>query len=161
MDDFEQDVLASIAYLGGFSSKDERGISRKRYYSEGSTEARFCRAALARVLSSNRPLHHQLRDMLATMFDPSPKIESPWSERKLSVGFRKKPKDHGTNTQIAWFVWERVKAGANPESAVEEAMDHFRHPSRDDMSRRRIYKLWSTYKPKFELIFGPIDRTSK
>ncbi len=101
MDDYKQDTAAGMAYLGGISEKDMRGIPRHRYYPEGSAVAEYCRAALARVLRSDRPLDRQLRDILATMFDPSPKIGSAWSERILRAGFRKKPKDHMANTHMA------------------------------------------------------------
>jgi hypothetical protein len=146
-----QDVLAAMAYLGGFINKGGRGIPQQRYYDEKSTEARFCRAALARVLRANRPLDQQLRDMLATMFDPSPETGSAWSERVLRTGFRKKPKDHFANTHMAWFVWERRKGGATTESAIREAMAQF------NVSRERMYDLWGIYKPKFELVWGQLS----
>jgi hypothetical protein len=146
----KQDVLAAMAYLGGFTKTGGRGIPQKRYYAEKSTEAQFCRAALARVLRANRPLDRQLRDMLATMFDPSPEARSVWSERVLRAAFRKKPKDDVANTHMAWFVWERRKAGATTESAIREAMAQF------NVSRERMYQLWGVYRPQFELVEGPL-----
>ena len=151
MDDLKQDTSCAMAYLGGFHEKDKRGIPRQRFYSEASAEASFCRAALARVLRSERPLDRQLREMLATMFEPNPEIGSLWSERKLCVRRRKKPKDHMANTHMAWFVWERVRAGTNVERAIDQAMDQF------NVSRERMYDLWKAYKSQFAMIWGPID----
>jgi hypothetical protein len=145
-----QDAMAAMAYLGGFVNKGGRGIPQQRYYNEKSTEAQFCRAALARILRANRPLDQQLCDMLATMFDPSPEAGSLWSERVLRAGFRKKPKDHFANSHMAWFVWERRKAGATTESAIKEAMAQF------NVSRERMYKLWGIYRAKFEVVWGPL-----
>jgi hypothetical protein len=148
--DAKQDVSAASAYLGGFVKTGGRAIPQHRYYDENSTEAQFCRAALARVLRDDRPLDRQLRDMLATMFDPAPEAGSLWSERVLRAGFRKKPKDHFANTHMAWFVWERRKAEATTESAIKEAMVQF------NVSRERMYALWGVYKPKFESVWGPL-----
>jgi hypothetical protein len=136
-----------MAYLGGFIETDGQGIPRKRYYAEKSSEGQFCRAALARVLRSNRPLDQQLRDMLAAMFDPSPEAGSVRSERVLLTYFRKKPKDHIADTHKALFVWERLKAGT-VNAAVEEAAAHF------EDEREYIYRLWKVYKPKFERYTG-------
>jgi hypothetical protein len=146
----KQDVMAAMAYLGGFLHEGGRGIPQKRYYDEKSTEAQFCRAALTRVLRANRPLDQQLREILATMFDPSPGAWSPWSERVLRAGFRKKPKDHLANSHMAQFVWDRRRAGVPTESAISEAMAKF------NVSRERMYQLWRNYRPHFEMVWGPL-----
>ena len=82
MDDFEQDTRAGRAYLGGYLETDKRGIPRHRYYPERSDDLNYCRAALARVLRSDRPVDRQMRDMLADLLEP----EEPLEE---SLGFAK------------------------------------------------------------------------
>jgi hypothetical protein len=88
--------------------------------------------------------------MLAAMFDPEPPPAGLWSERFLRPVFRKRPRDHMANTHQAWFVWERVKAGAKVETAILQAMDKF------GVSRERMYDLWKIYKTKFEAVWGPL-----
>ena len=154
MDDFEEDTRLGYAYLGGYLSTDKRGIPRKRYHHEKSEASDLCRAALARVLRSDRPLDRQLRDMLADMFEPTVRLESPWCERRLKAGFRAptKPRDPNANTHMAWFVWERA-AEVGVEAAIQKAMAKF------NVSRERMYDLWKVYKPLFEAIWGPLHRT--
>jgi hypothetical protein len=92
-------------------------------------------------------LDRQLRDMLADMFDPTERLESPWGSRKLTARFRDpvRPRDSDANTHMAWFVWQRAnEAGA--ESAILEAIEAFK------VSRKRMYDLWRVYKPLFEAI---------
>jgi hypothetical protein len=157
MDDFEQDMRAASVYLGGYLAFDKRGVPRKRYNPEGSEASDYCRAALARVLRNNRPLDRQLRDMLADMFEPEERRESPWGSRKLKAGFRNpvKPRDGNANTHMAWFVWKRARGGVGVEGAIQEAMDTF------DVTRERMYDLWRVYKPLFEAIEGPMRRKGK
>jgi hypothetical protein len=152
MDDFEQDTRSGRAYLGGYLETDKRGIPRHRYYPERSDDSDYCRAALARVLRSDRPVDRQLRDMLADLFEPIETLKSPWGSRKLTAGFRNavKPRDTHANTHMAWFVWKRASEGVGVEGAIREAVDTF------DVTRERMYDLWKAYKPRFEAIEGPI-----
>jgi hypothetical protein len=111
-DDNYQDRLAAYAYLGGFMEYDKRGVPKTRYCTQDSREEKDCRAALARVLRSRDPLDHQLREMLAQLFEPDPGPETAWGIRKLTISFRanRRPRDHNANTHMAWFIWERVKS---------------------------------------------------
>jgi hypothetical protein len=157
MDDFEQDSRQGQVYLGGYLTFDKRGIPRHRYYPERSDDSNYCRAALARVLRSDRPVDRQLRDMLADLFEPIEPLKSPWGSRKLTAGFRNpvKPRDAHANTHMAWFVWQRVANGAGAESAILEAIEAFK------VSRKRMYDLWRVYKPLFEAIEAPARRMDK
>jgi hypothetical protein len=157
MDDFEQDARAASVYLGGYLVYDKRGVPRKRYYPERSKDSDYCRQALARVLRSERPLDRQLRDMLADMFEPGERRESPWGSRKLKAGFRNpvKPRDANANTHMARFVWRRAAEGVGVEGAIQEAVDTF------EVTRERMYDLWRVYKPLFEAIEGPMRRKGK
>jgi hypothetical protein len=152
MDDFEQDTRAGWAYLGGYLKTDKRGIPRHRYYPERSDDSNHCRAALARVLRSDRPVDRQLRDMLADLFEPIEPIKSPWGSRKLTAGFRNpvKPRDDHANTHTAWFVRKRKSEGVGVETAIQEAIDIF------GVTRERMYDLLKAYKPGFEAVWGPI-----
>jgi hypothetical protein len=104
-----QDLLAAYSYLGGFLVHDDRGVPKRRYHKPDSREEKDCRAALARVLQSCEPLDHQLRKMLAELFEPDPGPEKVFGIRKLTISFRanSRPRDHSANT-LAWFIWERV-----------------------------------------------------
>ena len=157
MDDFEQDTRAGCIYLGGYLKTDKRGIPRHSYYPERSDDSNYCRAALARVLRSDRPVDRQLRDMLADLFEPIEPLKSAWGSRKLTAGFRSpvKPRDDHANTHMAWFVWKRVANGAGAESAILEAIEAFK------VSRKRMYDLWRVYKPLFEAIEAPARRMDK
>jgi hypothetical protein len=155
-DDYRQDTLRAYAYLGGIHVADSHEVPRLTFLSEGSRDAKECRAALARVLRSHRPLDPQLRDMLADMFYPKrPDGTGLWSERVLKVVTLKKQKDDMANTHKALFVWERVKAGSGVNAAVEAAATHF------DNEREYIYRLWKLYKPQFEAIYGPIGKRQR
>ena len=145
-----QDLLAAYSYLGGFTKHDKRGVPRQRYCKQDLREEKDCRAALARVLRSRDPLDHQLREMLAQLFEPDPGPETIWGIRKLTISFRanRRPRDHNANTHMAWFIWERVKSGANVESAIQEAMDQF------EISRERAYDLWGPNRRVFEKVWG-------
>src|ERR1700724_319080 len=102
-DDNYQDLLAAYAYLGGFTKHDKRGVPRQRYWKQDSREEKDCRAAFARVLRSRGPLDHQLREMLAQLFDPDPGTETIWGIRKLTISFRanRRPRDHNANRHMA------------------------------------------------------------
>lgn len=151
----KQDVAAAMAYLGGIHEKDRHGVPRQRFCSDQSKEGLFCRAALARVLRSEGPLDRQLREMLADMFDTSPRPAGLWNRRVLKASTPKKQKDHIANTHKTWFVWERVKAGTGINEAVEEAASHFQE------ERGYIYRLWKIHKPIYEATWGPIGRASR
>jgi hypothetical protein len=157
MDDFEQDTRAGRVYLGGYLETNKRGIPRHRYYPERSDDSNYCRAALARVLRSDRPVDRQLRDMLADLFEPIEPLKSPWGSRKLTAGFRNpvRPRDDNANTHMAWFVWKRASEEVGVEGAIQEAMDTF------DVPRERMYDLWKAYKRLFEAIEGPMRRKGK
>ena len=158
MDDFEQDSRQGRVYLGGYLTFDKRGIPRHRYYPERSDDSNYCRAALARVLRSDRPVDRQLRDMLADLFEPIEPLKSPWGSRKLTAGFRNpvRPRDHDANSHMAWFIWQRAVAnGGKVETAIKEAMTKF------EFSRERMYELWMAYSPLFEAIEGPLRPVKK
>jgi hypothetical protein len=95
--------------------------------------------------------------MLADMFDPTERLESPWGSRKLTARFRDplRPRDSDANTHMAWFVWQRYANGTGAESAILEAIEAFR------VSRKRMYDLWRVYKPLFEAIEAPARRMDK
>jgi hypothetical protein len=152
MHDFEQDAQAARVYLGGYLTFDKRGVPRKRYDPEESEASDYCRAALARVLRSDRPLDRQLRDMLADMFEPQEDPYRPFSSRELIAKSRSKHRreDVFANNHITRFMWERCPADFSPEKAVKEAMDNF------DISRVYAYRLWARHKKIYEAIWGPL-----
>jgi hypothetical protein len=154
MDDFEEDTRLGYVYLAGFVSTDERGIPRKRYYPPRSKDSNVCRAALARVLRSDRPLDRQLRDMLADMFEPQEDPYRPFSSRELIAKSRSKHRhqDVFAISHMTRFMWERCRAGLSPEEAVKEAMDNF------DISRVYAYRLWGRHKKIYEAVWGPLPK---
>ena len=87
MDDFEQDTRAGRAYLGGTSRLISEAFRVTATIRSDPTTSNYCRAALARVLRSDRPVDHQLRDMLADLFEPVEPLKTPWGSRKLTADF--------------------------------------------------------------------------
>jgi hypothetical protein len=117
MDDFEQDSRQGRVYLGGYLTFDKRGIPRHRYYPERSDDSNYCRAALARVLRSDRPVDRQLRDMLADLFEPIEPLKSPWGSRKLTAGFRNPVKPRDTHANTLWRgSFGSVQMGPGPRA---------------------------------------------
>ena len=153
MNDFDQDVSAGRVYLGGYIAEDEKGVPRQRDYKEGSENSNYCRAALARVLRSDKPLEGQLRKMLADMFEPMPGPTSPFSARILYAKNRssRRPKDHIARTHKVQFVRDLVDGGEGVESSILKAVAHF------GVSREHMYDLWKDYRRLFAAIDADIQ----
>jgi hypothetical protein len=67
----ENDVRLAYILLGGCAPKDKKGLPVQKYLRAGSSEELECRRALARLLSSPKPLDSLVRQLLAGLFDPT------------------------------------------------------------------------------------------
>lgn len=139
-----------LAYLSGYTTYDERGLPRKEYLAKGSEVEREARETLAFLLRSQEPLDRELRNVLAALFDPQ--LSHPVAVREVQFKMRNRgqTKNHDANTAIAWCVWEAARSGKTISAGVAEAVERF---ERDEST---VLKLWSTYKPLFETVWGPL-----
>jgi len=135
-----------LALLGGVVVNDTQGLPRQEFVTEAEETER--RSLLARLLRSGRPLSQEIRNRLATLFDPDPDPAEPAAERQLVFKFRSRGRrpDHVRNTAIAMEIWTRVQNGQSVEQAVNAAMDKF------GRERDTIYEIWGRFKPLIEKI---------
>jgi hypothetical protein len=142
------DLSEARALLGGYVEEDAKGRRHLKYLRPGSPEERSARQALARVLRANDPLDRQLRTRLAGLFDPDPS----WEQRKIRIVSRRQggKTDHVRNTQIADYIWDEVKGGELVTAAIESAAEKFA------ISADMVTKIWGSYRPLMESIYGPL-----
>jgi hypothetical protein len=149
----DHDEQLSCVLLGGFIKDDKRGLPRVHYLS-GKDESE-ARKAIAKLLRSEKPLSRQLRDMLASAFDPTfePNLLDGRQIyfRFAAVGRRR---DHAANTAIAYHIYKAVKEGATVEVAVGKAIDQF------EITREFAMRVWGRYRRHLEDIDGPLERPS-
>ena len=115
------------------------------------------RTAIARLLRSKGPLdrqldrqlHRQLLDRLACLFDPNPRHGE---QRKIRIVSRRQggKTNHVRNTQIAEYIWDEVKGGELVTAAIESAAEKFA------ISADMVTKIWGSYRPLMESIYGPL-----
>jgi hypothetical protein len=147
-----------LAYLGGFSVKNSRGLPSKEYFADGSKDELEARETLAFLLRNQEPLSRELREVLAALFEPqaSP-LAHPAGVREIRLRKRKQgqTKNHEAATHIAKFVYDEAQAGKTVNAAKADAALQFK------MDERRIGKIWSAYKRGIVEIWGPIHRRTK
>jgi hypothetical protein len=148
----DRDEQLSCVLLGGFIKSDKRR-SRVHYLS-GRDESE-ARKAIAKLLRSGKPLSGQLRDMLASAFDPTSQ-PNLLNGRQIYFRFARRGKqpDHVANTAIAYHIYEAVKEGATVEVAVGKAIDQF------EITREFAMRVWGRYRKHLEAIEGPLERPS-
>ena len=134
--------LASIL-LQGFLEENERGRLRQKYLSDRAAQVQEARTALAKLLRSNR-LNDQLREELASLFDPDP--DSPgWQQRRIKIVSRRRGKriDHIAATQVLKHVVDAINAGSGVNSAIAGAAETF--SISDEMAKQ----IWRRYHRAF------------
>jgi hypothetical protein len=144
------DLSAARALVGGYVEEDAKGRLRSKYLRPGSREERDARQALARVLRDDA-LDRQMRHQLADLFDPPPS-----ADRKLEF-VNQRPGRHAdpvARTQIAEYIYAQARAGTVTK-AIEAAILKF------EVSEELAKKIWGSYRPLLESIYGPLARTSR
>jgi hypothetical protein len=152
-DEFQKLMLAKVL-LGGYIENDARGLPRKKYLAkDAELEAR---SALASILRNQKPLDPNLRDMLATLFDPAPGAHAV-IDRKVVFAHRGRGQRQNSmaNTAIAWHVRGAIAQGSTVAAAIQSATDQF---GIDDST---VKKLWGRYRRGFEAVWGPLRRHSR
>ena len=159
-EDWEKQAAANLAFLAGQMKRDlenayillagrvvptDLGINKIEYLRQKGPEEREARLSVARLLRSDKPLDHQLRQHLAALFDPE-EDTYPGGERRLLFTYRRRPgryRDNFRNSQIAEYIRGQRKAGLTVEKAIEAATDKFgKLGLREDMIR----KIWNAHR---------------
>ena len=98
-------TLANMLLIG-FMDFDERGLPTQKYLDDDSE----ARQAIARLLRSDKSLPRQLRECLATLFEPEPTCEIG-GERQLVFKFRRRGNRRNAmrNSAIFSHVWAGTK----------------------------------------------------
>jgi hypothetical protein len=145
----DPDLTLATALLIGFVERGRQGSLRNKYFEKRSTEDRHAREAIVRLLRSEFPLDRLLRMHLADLFDPS----ADWVPRTIEFKSRRQGPhtDHIRNTQIAEHVWKEVTGGKRVTAAIDSAAGQFA------LSADMVTKIWSTYRPILEGIYGPLS----
>ena len=152
-----QDSLC-LAYLGGFGVKTSRGLPSTEYFGDGSKDEWEARETLAFLLRNQEPLSHELREVLAALFEPQPSpLAHPAGVREVRLRKRKqgRTKNHAAATEIAKYVYDKAQARKPVNAAKADAAEQF------EMDDRTIGKIWSAYKRGIVEIWGPIRRRTK
>ena len=147
-----------LAYLGGFGVKTSRGLPSTEYFGDGSKDEWEARETLAFLLRNQEPLSHELREVLAALFEPQPSpLAHPAGVREVRLRKRKqgRTKNHAAATEIAKYVYDKAQAGKPVNAAKADAAEQFK------MEYRTIGKIWGAYKPGIVAIWGPIRRRTK
>ena len=140
-----------LAYLGGFGVKTSRGLPSTEYFGDGSKDLAF-------LLRNQEPLSHELREVLAAVFEPQPSpLAHPAGVREVRLRKRKqgRTKNHAAATEIAKYVYDKAQADKTVNAAKADAAEQF------EMDDRTIGKIWSAYKRVIIEIWGPIRRRTK
>jgi hypothetical protein len=146
-----------LAYLGGFGVKTSRGLPSTEYFGDGSKDEWEARETLAFLLRNQAPLSHELREVLAALFEPQPSpLAHPAGVREVRLRKRKqgRTKNHAAATEIVKYVYDKAH-GKTVNAAKADAAEQFK------MEYRTIGKIWGAYKPSIVEIWGPIRRRTK
>ena len=116
------DVALASMLLDGFGKFEATGLIRSAYFHQRSEDEITARAALVRLLRSDKALDRWLRNRLADLFDPASQCERELEFRFRSGGRRA---DRRAGQQVAWHVVERMQQGEKVEAAIASAMKRF------------------------------------
>jgi hypothetical protein len=154
-DDEAKDETLARMLLCGFVGKDKKGLLRQWYFGDRglpeylsrSGDESEARAAIVRLLRSNRPLSRDLRHSLASLFDSKGIYDG--IERKIVFIKRStnQPR-HMRNTEIVEFVRKKLPEGGDIGAAITAAANHFR------LSEDAVKKIWHPYRRIFKDLYG-------
>jgi hypothetical protein len=149
------DFMLARVLLGGFLVKDKTGLPQKGYLEKDTPAEGEARQAMMRVLRSEGPLDRDLREMLATLFDPDQASRHrgghPAIEREITFTFPKgRRRNFARDTQISWHVWELVRKGQTVSAGIESAMTRY------NLDESTVKKLWARYRRVFEAVWGSL-----
>jgi hypothetical protein len=150
MSGHDDDLNRAYWLLGGCLYYNKRGLPFNKYLKEGDAEEVEARMAIAKLLRSRR-VNGQLLDMLASLFDPRPRILPNCKahpdflhidERRIVFRYRARGNRNNNyaNTVIAQHVWQYVRAGGKIEKGVVDTAEKFK------LSREQVMDVWSRYK---------------
>jgi hypothetical protein len=130
------DEKLALELLIGSWAKDERGLPFRKYL----VDERESRQVIAKLLRSEAPLHRDLRDYLAILFDPNDRDANGWlgGERQLVFRFRKRGRrrDSIRETHIAVSVFVGTHRGLTVDKAIEATAKKYR------LSQESIRRVW-------------------
>jgi hypothetical protein len=129
-----EDEMWAHQFLWGCGIATPRGLITKVRYLKNDEE-RKARAALVRVLRSDRPLSQKLRRYLAELFDEDSKVTT----RRIVLRSRRQNSSNlGAVSQVAYYVAEREEQGEKKEAVIEMACKQF------GISRKTVFQYLAT-----------------
>ena len=150
MNDHDDDLTRAYILLDGRLRHDQRGLPFNEYLSEGDPEETEARIGIARLLRSRR-INGQLLDMLASLFDPRPRVLPDGkahpdflhiAERRIVFKYRARGNRNNNyaNTVIARNIWRAIRAGTGIGAAIQAVADEF------NLSHEQVEDVWGRYK---------------
>lgn len=132
-----RDEFAADDFLCGPPMLAINGVMERRYL-EGAAE-KEARAALVRVLRSERPIPQRIRAKLADLFD-----EGSDTERKLVHRFRHEGKvaNRAAVNQVGHFLARQLRSRKLMKEAVSAAAEQF------GLRERQIREYWRKFEGK-------------
>jgi hypothetical protein len=112
------------------------------YLKARTPEEQQARQALANLLRSPGELDPQLRESLASLFDPAP---PPRQQRKLAFKFRRRGSytDHFANAQIFIEVNDAIRKGAKTAHAIISVA------GQHSLSEELVKRIWSQHRREY------------
>lgn len=150
MSDHDDDLYRAYALLGGSMRYNKRGLPFNYYLKDGDSEELEARMAIAMLLRSRR-VNGQLLDMLASLFDPRPRVFPDGkahpdflhiAERRIVFRHRARGNRNNNlaNSVIAQKIWDRIRAGTGIGDAIQATADEFK------LSHEQAEDVWGRYK---------------
>jgi hypothetical protein len=158
---FRDDERLAWELLVGFETRNTNNQIIRQYFDPGSNIDMSARTAMARVLRGTEPLHRNLRDVLAQLFDPQDDTpESSLVKREIRFTFRSRGRQQkwiGTNLDIATYIVGEILE--NPKTLQKvikgRAMDRF------GLSHAQVLSVWRQYSDLFEPILERHRQTER
>jgi hypothetical protein len=153
----DDDETLAHMWLCGYVSENKAGLFEKHYLdSKGEAKERAldrdARAALARLLLSDKPVPRDIREGLAAVIDPKPN-DYPAGDRVIvGLKFRttSKPPDRVRDTALLQRI---ARLHRDAEMSVDDAIDatvkHLRSAGIRSPGRARLWQLWKAYRRHF------------
>jgi hypothetical protein len=150
MSDYDDDLTRAYGLLGGSVRYNKRGLPFNYYLKDGDSEELEARMAIAMLLRSRR-VNGQLLNMLASLFDPRPRVLPDGkahpdflhiAERRIVFRYRARGNRNNdlANTVIARNIWHRIRAGTGIGEAIQATADEF------NLSHEQAEDVWGRYK---------------